>query len=231
MEAIRVEPQGQEHQPAHTGRGAVERVVRFVHAGLAGGELVPGQRLVEPELAERTGVSRASVREAFRALAAEGLISIERYKGASVRRLQPQELRESFDIRELLEGLAARRAAEHACRPPYLARFRELMREMERAASLDDEGAAYGRLNRDFHDLILEAAASEQLSALANHIRPPAIVRLLHQRLLEPGAMRKSLAEHQAIAAALLAGDGPRAEASMRRHIRSSMQSMPGVAE
>src|SRR5690606_29574477 len=181
---------------------------------VAAGELVPGQRLVEPDLSAQLGVSRASLREAFRALEAEGLVRMERYKGASVRRIEHRELMELFEIRELLEGLAARRAAPVLSRPPHRARLSAMLDAMERAAASRSGGRAYRQLNTDFHDLVLQAAASDQLSALAVHIRPPAIVRLLHQKLAENDAVSRSMAEHRLIFQALLDGDAARAEAA-----------------
>lgn len=207
--------------------GAVERAARFIRHTITAGEFVPGQRLVEPELAARIGVSRASLREAFRALEAEGLVRTERYKGVSVRRLDAEELRQSFEIRELLEGLAARRAAASLMHEPGRSELAALMQKMEKAASARDGSAAYTRLNREFHALILDAAGSEQLRALGSHLRPPAIARVLHQRFLAQETVERSLAEHRVIFDALLQGDGARAEVAMRRHIRSSLRSMP----
>ena len=98
---------------------------------------------------------------------------------------------------------------------------------MERAAGARGTGAEYTRLNREFHDMILQVAGSEQLLGLTSHIRPPAIVRILHEKLMEHDSVERSMAEHRAIFAALLDGDGERAESAMRRHIRSTMRSVP----
>jgi len=206
--------------------GAVEHAAQRIRDLVESGELVPGQRLVEPDLGAQLSVSRASLREAFRALEAEGLVRIERYKGASVRRLDRQELMELFEIRELLEGLAARRAAPLLARPPYRATLATLQDAMEKAAVSRTGSRAYTQLNRDFHDLVLQVAGSDQLSALASHIRPPAILRIIHQKLLERDSVDRSMAEHRAIFQSLLDGDGERAEAAMRKHIRSSMRSV-----
>lgn len=215
--------------PGKQADGAMARAAQFIRDSVTSGELVPGQRLVEPDLAARIGVSRASLREAYRALEAEGLVRIERYKGASVRRLDRDELIESFEIRELLEGLAARRAAARLSRPPMRAKLIALMDAMEKAASARGGSQAYSQLNRQFHELVLQAAGSQQLQSLDRHIRPPAIVRLLHQRLVAAEAVERSMAEHRVIAQALLDGDGDKAEAAMRRHVRSSMRSMPAI--
>ena len=116
-----------------TGASAVDRAKAVLRERVAQGEYVPGQRLVEPEIAVQLGVSRATLREAFRGLEAEGLLRLERYKGASVRRLAHAEVAELFEIREMLEGLAARRAAGAAA--GERARVGVLVRQMEDAAA------------------------------------------------------------------------------------------------
>ena len=209
--------------------GAVEHAAARIRDMVAAGQLVPGQRLVEPDLAAQLSISRASLREAFRALESEGLVRLERYKGASVRRVERTELMELFEIRELLEGLAARRAAPLLARAPYRAELAAMLGEMEKAAKSRDGAQSYTRLNGEFHDLILQAAGSEQLSLLASHIRPPAVVRIVHHKLMEHDSVERSMAEHRAIFKALLDGDGERAETAMRRHIRSSMRSVPVI--
>lgn len=188
------------------------------------GELVPGQRLVEPDLVAQLGVSRATVREALRVLDAEGLVKLERYKGASVRRLEGRQVLESFEIRELLEGLAARRAARRLAQEGLLRKKLTVLAEKMEKAAARRAVPEYGTLNREFHQLVVAAADSEQLEALAAYVHPPAILRILHRRLTELGAMDRSMAEHRAVIQALLAGDGEKAEAAMRRHVRSSMK-------
>lgn len=211
------------------GVGAVQRAKAMLRELVAGGELVPGQRLVESELGERFGMSRLSLREAFSALEAEGLLRIERYKGASVRRLDPDDIVEAFEVRELLEGLAARRAASQFQSEPFRARLIKLVATMEEVVTSARGLEAFTPLNRDFHQLILEAACSERLKAMEQHISPPLLLRLVHRRLALVDAVPRAMTEHRAVFEALLDGNGRRAEAAMRRHIRNSMHALAQV--
>lgn len=213
----------------HPSTSAVDHAAQVIRERVGAGDLVPGQRLVEPDLAADLGVSRATLREAFRALEAEGLVTMARYKGASVRQLDPDELTEAFEIRELLEGLAARRAAPHFAKGSMRKRLIDLRDAMDRAARSRTDPQRYTQLNRDFHELILLAAGSAQLHAMAAHIRPPAILRIIHRRLLEQEVIGRSMAEHRLICSALLDGNADRAEKAMRRHIRSSMKALPNL--
>lgn len=204
--------------------GAVGGTVAAIRQQVADGRLVPGQRLVEPELVAELGVSRASLREALRALEAEGLVTIEPYKGASVRRLDRDQILESFEIRELLEGLAARRSANaFAEQGPWRQKLLQVRHAMEEAAEAHLM-TRYAQLNRDFHRLVLEAAQSRQLQALEPHLNPPVLLRTVQQRLMETAAIERSMKEHLLIIEALLTGDSAGAEKAMRAHLRSSRQ-------
>jgi DNA-binding GntR family transcriptional regulator len=171
------------------------------------------------------------LREAFSALEAEGLLRIERYKGASIRRVDGRAVQEAFEIRELLEGLAARRAAPHFAAPVRRAKLVRLFDAME-ACSRSGKGLGeYFRLNQQFHDLIRETAASEELNAMTQYIQPPLIVRLIYQQLARDDTAPRSLEEHRPIYEALIDGDPSRAEAAMRKHIRSSMKALLQLLE
>ncbi len=209
-----------------TGDGAVELAAETLRRWMASGRLAPGQRLVEPDLTSALGVSRTSLRAAFRTLASEGLVVIEQYKGASVKRLSRRQIEEVFEAREMLEGLAARRAASRLHGTQTLMRLTRLMAEMRQAAARPGSEAEYARMNGEFHGLIVTAAESEYLAMLVRQTAVPAVVRALHQRLLAPQLLKRSLDQHEAIFSALQAGESGRAEESMRRHIRDSLASM-----
>src|SRR5512139_3432114 len=89
-------------------------VVDWVREHIRHGRLVPGQRLVEADIVAATGASRSKVREALRRLESEGLLTIEEFRGASVKRLGPDEVRQIYQTRMALEGLAARECALRA---------------------------------------------------------------------------------------------------------------------
>jgi DNA-binding GntR family transcriptional regulator len=212
-------------------KGTVHATKSSIRDMVARGELVPGQRLVEPDMATRFSISRASLREAFSALEAEGLLKVERYKGASVRRVDARAVREAFEIRELLEGLAARRAAPRFAVPAPRTRLVRLFDAMEVCSSTAKGLGEYFWLNQQFHELIRETAASEELNAMVQYIQPPLIVRLVYQQLAHAETAPRSVEEHRPIYEAFMVGDAVRAEAAMRKHIRSSMKALLQLLE
>ena len=128
------------------------------------GELAPGQRLAEVALAERLGVSRTPIRQALPALAREGLLAAAGRRGYVVRSFSAQDVLDAIETRGLLEGLAARRIAEHGASPELLRKLRECLEEGDRILGrrrfeAADE-ARYSEMNGRFHMLIVEGAAS-----------------------------------------------------------------------
>ena len=91
---------------------AVDQVIHSVKDGIREARYAPGQRLAESELMREAGVSRGSVREALRRLASEGFVEWQRYRGASIVRMSRAQVLDFLHLRELLEGFAARSAAE-----------------------------------------------------------------------------------------------------------------------
>ena len=153
--------------------GAVEHAAETLRQWMGSGRLAPGQRLVEPDLTAALAVSRTTLRAAFRTLASEGLVIIEQYRGASVKRLSREQIEEVFEAREVLEGLAARKAATRLHGTPSLTRLGRLMAEMRRAASQTGLEAQYTRLNTEFHSVIVTAAQSDYLATLIRQTAVP----------------------------------------------------------
>src|SRR5207253_1511280 len=112
-----------------------------------------------------------------------------------------------------------------SCVEPRRARLVVLMNAMERALA-ESAVDAYAQLNRQFHDTVLDAAESDQLRSLRHLLHPPAILRLLQDRFAQSHGLARSMAGHRLLVSAPLDGDGERAEAAMRRHVRSTMRSM-----
>jgi DNA-binding GntR family transcriptional regulator len=198
-------------------------VVEALKEALRAGDLSPGQRLVEAELADGFGVGRGVVREALRHLAAEGLVVIEANRGASIRRLSAQDLAHIYDIRALLEGLAARDVAEQGDD----GRVAALWNEMEEAAARVDVGR-YISLNGRFHELLIAASANPFLAEATARLRIP-VMRYQFKVLMDPDALRHSHADHAAIVTAIAKRDPAGAEAAMRRHIDASRQYVIGA--
>jgi DNA-binding GntR family transcriptional regulator len=198
-------------------------VVEALKNALRAGELAPGQRLVEAELADNFCVGRGVIREALRHLAAEGLAVIEANRGASIRRLSAHDLAHIYDIRALLEGLAARTVAKSGDDGRVALHWNE----MEKAAANVDVGR-YVSLNEKFHELLITASANPFLTEATGRLRVP-IMRYQFQVLMNQDALRHSHADHAAIVKAIMKRDPAEAEAAMRRHIDASRQYVIGA--
>jgi len=186
---------------------AVDLVHHRLAARIKGAELEPGAHLPAEAVAREYGVSRTPVREAFRRLEAEGLVSVVPHVGARVTRVPLAEIDELFEIRGALEVLAVQRAAERA--NPAVAR--QLRRQLERCESVppgDVEGAASE--NEHLHALMYEAAGSPQLVRLIESLGSK-LHRFRIASLSSRGRPQQALREHQAIAAAIASGDVNRA--------------------
>lgn len=194
-------------------------VVQWIKEGLRRGELVPGQRLVEPDVMRSTGASRGRVRQALLRLSSEGLVELHEFKGASVKRLSRAEVLQAYQMREMIEGLAARLCAGSGLDRSARAELKALQQELDAAASVLSTDR-FMRANDQYHRFIIDRCANAYVQAFVERLRLP-IFRLQFQLFFEADAVLRSNADHQAITAALLAGDGDRAETAMRAHVRS----------
>ncbi|WP_406676475.1 GntR family transcriptional regulator [Moorella sp. ACPs] len=185
------------------------------------GRLEPGTRLVERKIAKQLGVSRTPVREAIRKLELEGLVEHLPRRGVVVARMSTREAWEVYSIRAVLEGLAARLAAEHI-NPIQLKRLNELVNAMEKACDEDD----YDRLQElhlEFNEIICKAAESPRLHQMIDNL-VDYIVGFTKVGYSVPGRTRAATREHRELLEALMKGDGERAERIARQHIENSRQ-------
>jgi DNA-binding GntR family transcriptional regulator len=180
------------------------------------GRLMPGQRLVESELVESLGVSRAIVRSVLSRLAHDGLVDKEPNRGARVRMVSEEEAIEITQVRAALEGVAARFAAMNATTEDCEA-MREILAEMRVLLGQNDL-LAYSECNRRLHKLILTASGHMTAQRLIANLRAQ-MVRFQYRTILVPGRPNQSLAEHTAIVDAIVAHDADKAEAAMRTHL------------
>jgi DNA-binding GntR family transcriptional regulator len=201
-------------------------VVDAVRAAIADGEFVPNQRLVEADLSERFGASRTSVRTALLQLAGEGLVERVQNRGARVRAVSLAEAVEITEVRMALEGLCAAKAAERLT-DADAGRLRDIGDAM-RAAVASGDLLGYSELNRRLHGLVLELAGQSTAGAILDRLRGQS-VRHQFQLAMHPGRPAISLPQHLEIIEAICAGDAPAAEAAMRRHIRSVIDTLPEV--
>lgn len=197
-------------------------LVAQLDARIESAALVSGQRLVEADLTQEFGVSRALLREAFRHLAAEGAIELIPNRGAEVRRLTKHEALELFEIRTELEVLAARRAADRMGTPGVASLFETSVGPLLSKPQLSG-ATEYISENEAFHRAIFIAAGNTTLADLARKLRLSLIMSQL-QAAMTPEVLALSQKEHQAIAAAILQKDLAVAEAEVRRHLGRATQ-------
>jgi DNA-binding GntR family transcriptional regulator len=203
--------------PRHRHGEAVDVVFRTIRQGIISGRFAPGQRLVIRDLAEEIPYSRSTFREALRRLAAERLVSLIPNRGAAVQRLSPQEMADLFEIRELLEGQAARRAAEHIGEGNHRKRFLASWKKVRRGDPADR--AAFIEDNQLFHGTIVELSGNSRLPEMLDQLQIP-ILMFQWRTLMTPEEIALSQDEHKTIAKAILEGRPGQAEAAMRRHVR-----------
>ncbi|MEV7422455.1 MULTISPECIES: GntR family transcriptional regulator [unclassified Streptomyces] len=196
--------------------GAVrERVLAGLRQDIIAGRLRPGDRLVERELAERFDVSRVPVREAVRALVAEGFVLFETPRRAVVRRLTVGDVDELFELREALEVYAAGLAAERAGRESLAALAEVLERAAAATRALDAERIT--DLNTLFHDRVLAMAGNSLLISVMEPVGGR--LRWLTRRNEQ---WPRQLAEHRALYEAIASGDPARARADALAHVRAN---------
>ena len=149
-------------------RDSVREAIREL---VIGGELRPGDRLVERQLAERLGVSRVPVREALRQLAHEGLVDERPTRGMVVRRLGDEDVEALFEVRAALESILCRRVVDTAS-DEGLDRLDEAVRRTDAALARSDRRAAV-ESNAAFHQVLVELAASPVLTAVMEPVAGP----------------------------------------------------------
>lgn len=193
-----------------------------IEAAILGGELAPGAKLNEAALAERFGVSRGPVREAFRALEQSGLVRMEKNRGVFVRELSLHEADEIYEVRAALDGLIGRLAAQRIA-PGALQRLRDIVKRMQAAGRTRDVDA-YFPLNLEFHDLLAECAGNAALRD--NYRRVAKQLSLLRRETLARNAehIAVSTREHEAIVNAVAKGDAEGAARLLFDHVIDSRE-------
>jgi len=215
-------------------RALVDKLAATLQARMISGELVSGTRLRQEALAEEFGVSRTPVREALRKLQASGLVEVQPHRGALVRAPSAREIRDAYEVRAELEGLAAQLAAERIHHGQLDAlhevqkQFRETLAHLLEVRSGGGLGAVpeedierWRHANDGFHQQIQDAAANDVLVATLAHLHR-SFPRDLTRTVL--GESTKLLAEnvheHEQILDAIERRDAPGARVLMIDHVR-----------
>jgi DNA-binding GntR family transcriptional regulator len=200
-----------ETDPSETRRSPLDHIMGLIEQG----ELRPGSRLTEVELAQRLGISRTPVREALHRLHAMGLAQHGPQRGLVVAHMSYDQLRQLFSVREGLEGMATRLAAEHASRAEV-----GLLRDMIEEDKAVTDPAKLLERNKLLHRLIVQASHNKFMIDALGNLR-------VHLSLLSgstyanPERVEAAQMEHEEIISAIADGDGDRAERAARQHILS----------
>ena len=208
---------------SQTSKPSPADAAKWIRERIRKGRLVPGQRLVEADLVRDSGFSRSKVREALRRLEAEGLVDIEEFRGASVRRLGPDEVRQVYEARMALEGYAA--GAFAASRDTALKqRLASLQIELDAAARIGRHDR-FTQLNDAWHKLILQGAGNAYVTQFLGQLTVP-IYRMLFPTFYARERITQANADHQLVTAAIVAGKAAAAHRAMRARIRSGLQAL-----
>ncbi|MBN9474525.1 MAG: GntR family transcriptional regulator [Burkholderiales bacterium] len=210
-------------EPARSG-SVSDFVLNEIARRIVDGVYKPGQRIVEADVTRDLGVSRSSVREAFRRLETNRFVRIEPNRGATVATPRREDIVAQFRIREVISGLGARAAAEHAHEPGNREIIQELLDDIEAQRRADDPGN-HRTENGRFHRAINNMSGIPDVGELLDQYNYP-ILHTIYFRDLSRENWLLNLSDHVDIARAVMHGDPVAAEHFARQH----MHRMVGIA-
>jgi len=196
-----------------------EQVLDLLRQAIVEHRLKPGQRLIERELVEQIGVSRTTIREVLRQLAAEGLVATIPQRGAVVAVPTAEEAAELYEVRAALESLAARRFVEHASES-QVAALRAAYEEVARVMSVGDAADTLAMIqSKDlFYDVLLKGSGNRAIHSILSGLTARVSV-LRATSMARPGRAQQSLSELEAIVVAIENGDADAAADACARHV------------
>lgn len=192
-----------------------ERILETIRDAIIKGSLRAGEKVAEPELAERFGISRTPIREAFRQLESEGYLKVIPRKGAVVAAFSEKDVEEFYAIKSILEGYAAKRACESISNKEI-----EKLETINSKLAMLAEGSdvkQFFKVHNDFHDLFIKAANNEKLYEMINGLVSK-FQRLRLASLSIPGRMKNSVEEHEKIIDAFRKKNPAAAEKLVRKN-------------
>ena len=207
-------------------------VQKELEHNILAGDLPAGSKLNEASIADRLGVSRGPVREAFRALEESGLVRLEKNRGVFVRLIPVEEADEIYELRAVLDEFVGRRLAQGVT-PEQVRELRARVKRMEKAAAKGDVDA-YLATNVEFHDRLVELAGNAKL--LVTYRRLVNELRLFRRAsLAQGGVLPVSTAEHRNIVDRIAARQPIAAGRALYDHVMASRERMhriktPGAA-
>ncbi len=198
----------------------VDTIIAAIIAAIREGRFVGGQRLIEADFARGLSVSRSAVREAFQRLAADGLLTVERHRGVSVREWTRKEVSDLFTVRRALEGLAAELATPVIAADP--SEVLALRAALDAAVASGDLGN-FSRVNEEFHALVVNAAGNAILADVLGKLGH-SIYRLQFRVVMARQAAFESNKQHHEMIDAFVANDSKRAREIAEDHVSNAAQ-------
>lgn len=203
-----------------------QSVIASLRSAIAAGRFKAGERLTERDVCEMTGVSRTLVREAFRQLESEGLITVVPHRGPVVSRVTTAQAEGIYQVRRVLEGLASELFALHATEED----LRALRRALKNIQAAIEHADPVVRLNakNEFYDCLLRGAGNEALAQTLNMLNSRIMV-LRSTSLQAKGRGRQSVKELGALVDALAARDAASARAAAMLHVQKAAEAALGI--
>ena len=205
-------------------RSTLERIVAALRHGLRSGRFVPGQHLLEPELTRQLDCSRGSLRAAMMHLAAEGIVTLNRFRGARISILDRKTIDDLLDVLEHLIDFAAARAAQRIDAPGNRKKIERAAAELSAFRNAGDN-AGYLEKRQAFYDAIIEVSDNSELG----RIMPTPRADLLRVQLypIQSVAHREAHVDgYAAIAEAILSGDVARTHKAVSRHLETTRRAL-----
>lgn len=199
------------------------KVFRYIKSHIISGAYNPGETLLESKLAEELGVSRTPIREAIRLLELEGLVEVTTKKGAVILGISQKDVQDIYAIRQLVEGLAGRWAAERISEGELkdLQKTFELMEFYGQKQDLEE----VTELDNKFHQAIYEASGSRILYLTLRNLHEYAQMARIRS-LAFRNRLPQTLTEHKAILEAIRSKDADGAEKALSEHVRNVYQNI-----
>jgi DNA-binding GntR family transcriptional regulator len=205
---------------------SVKDLVIWVREKIRVGQFAPGQRLIESDIIRETQASRNKVREAFQRLETEGLVIIEEFRGASVKLITWDEVRQIYQARMALEGFAAAQFAA-SDDVELKQKLKQTQDEMNKWVESGDHDR-FAQLNSKWHDLIVEGARNEYFRQFLTRLTIP-VYRLLFTTFYSKQRIAIANSDHRKITAAILNGQAELAQSLMRDHIDNGLKAISDI--
>ncbi|WP_225007038.1 GntR family transcriptional regulator [Novosphingobium percolationis] len=218
---------------AETGevKDTIQRLADGIIYCIRAGQMVPGQHLVEADLTRRFNVSRGSLREGLKHLAADGIVTLTRFRGAFISAMDRKAVHDLLDVLEPLCSLAARLAAERGGTPKQMETLRLIAQEIARRGA-GAQIASYLENRRHFYDLLIEMGGNGELGRVIPLTRTD-LFRAQFDKVQTREQQKRHAVGYGRIAEAVVARDPGKAEKAVRKHFigtRATVDELPDEA-